>query len=60
MYKVSGDRGGGGRAISSTFDQCFVAKDQDTLIEQSLTLIKQPCLFLFETTILFVIAQKIA
>ena len=41
-----------------TFDQCFVAKDQDTLIEHSLTLIKQPCLFLFETTQL--ITQKIA
>ena len=35
------------------FDQCFVAKDQDTLIEQSLTLIKQPCLSLFEATHLY-------
>ena len=34
----------------STFDQCFVAKDQGTLIEQSLTLMKQSYLFLFETT----------
>ena len=33
-----------------TFDKYFVAEDQDTLIEQSLTLIKQPYLFLFEAT----------
>ena len=37
--------------LSPTFDQYLVSKDEGTLIEQSLILIKQPCLFVFETTI---------
>ena len=41
------ETGVGGYTIipGSTFDQCFVAKDRDTLIEQSLTLISSNVYF---------------
>jgi len=47
VYTGSGDRGGGYTVMPGpSFDQYLVVKDQDILIEQSLTLIKHAAMLI--------------